>query len=51
MSPDFKRAVCFQPYFTHLMCGAFYNPSGSRGIANAFTRKLCVLAGAAFFFR
>ena len=43
--------ICFQPYFTHLMLGAFYHPKGTRGIQNAFTLRLCLLAGFAFFMR
>ncbi len=43
--------ICFQPYFTHLMCGAFYNPKGTRGVQNAFTLRLCLIAGIAFFMR
>jgi hypothetical protein len=43
--------ICGQPYFTHLMCGAFYRRGGTRDIQNDFARKLAVLAGLAFFMR
>ena len=43
--------ICFQPYFTHLMCGAFFHPDGKKGIQNQFTLKLALLAGVAFFMR
>ena len=43
--------ICGQPYFTHLMCGAFYRREGKRGIQNDFVLRLCVVAGGAFFMR
>ena len=43
--------ICGQPYFTHVMCGAFYHPKSTRGIQNAFTLSMCVVAGLAFFMR
>merc|ERR1711907_587553 len=43
--------ICGQPFFTHLMAGAFYDPRGTKGKQNAFTLKLCVLGGLAFFSR
>lgn len=43
--------VCGQPFFTHLMCGAFYHRKGTRGVQNSFTLKLCAAAAVAFFMR
>lgn len=37
--------ICGQPYFTHLMCGAFYKPGGTRAIQNDFAKRIAVLGG------
>jgi len=50
--------ICGQPYFTHLLCGAFYKrPDKERGITgynaiqNDMTLRMCLIAGVVFFGR
>jgi hypothetical protein len=37
--------ICGQPFFTHLMCGAFYRPGGTKAIENDFTLRIALLGG------
>jgi hypothetical protein len=37
--------ICGQPYFTHLMCGAFYRPGGTRAIQNDFALRIAAMGG------
>ena len=37
--------ICGQPYFTHLMCGAFYRPGGTRAIQNDFALRIAAMPG------
>jgi hypothetical protein len=39
--------ICGQPYFTHLMCGAFYRPGGTRAIQNDFALRIAAMGGCA----
>ena len=43
--------ICGQPYFTHLMAGAFYRPKSRKAYQNEIVLKLCIMAGIAFFSR
>ena len=39
--------ICGQPYFTHLMCGVFYRPGGTRAIQNDFALRIAAFGGCA----